>query len=95
MNIGILRPSTLPKVIMEVEELGILTPETLPLVITDDMLVEVDLVHKRTFNLNPSIGGQELMLKGKVDTGLIPATIPPITKFIVVDFSFHHYLHVI
>ena len=49
------------------------------------MLIEVDLVHKGPFYLFIVIGEHGLMLKGEVDIGLIPATIPPITKVNVVD----------
>ena len=34
MDIGILRPATIPQVIVEVVDMGLLRPSTLPLVIT-------------------------------------------------------------
>ena len=79
MDIGLLRPSTLPQVITDVLGIGILIPTTLPLIIAEDikvvMLVEVDLGHKRPANFPLEIGEQELMLKSEVDIGLRPATL--------------------
>ena len=49
------------------------------------MLLEVNLGHKRPATITLVIGEQWLMLKGKVDIGLIPDTIPPITKLNMVD----------
>ena len=86
MDIGILRPAALPQVNAEVVYICILRPSTIPLVIAEDKLAEVDLGHKRPATIPLAIGKQELMLKGDVDIGLIPATITPITKVTVVDF---------
>ena len=58
--IGLLRPDTLPQVIVEVVDIDILRPATLYQVIADDvilmMLVEVDLSYKRPATLPPEIG---------------------------------------
>ena len=52
LDIGLLRPSTLPKVITEVVDIGILRLYTLPLVISEDMilvlLLETYLGHNRS-----------------------------------------------
>ena len=47
MDIGLLIPATLPLVIVEVVNVGLLILATLPLVIAEDMLVDVDIGHKR------------------------------------------------
>ena len=86
LDIGILIPATLPQVILEVVDIGILRPATLHLVIAEDMLVEVDIGHKRPTTFLLVISEQDLMLKGEVYIGLIPATIHHITKVTVVYF---------
>ena len=48
------------------------------------MLVEVDLCHNRPAIPHLAIGEHKLMLKGEVDIGIRPATIPPITNVNVV-----------
>ena len=84
VGIGILRPANLPRLITEVVDIGILQTEHIPLVITEDVLVDVGLGHNRPATLPLAIGEKELMLNGEVDIGLIPSTIPPITKLNVV-----------
>ena len=86
MGLGILRPATLHQVIAEFLEVGILIPATIPLVIAEDMLVYMNLGHKRPSALPLAIGGQYLMLKVKVHIGLRPRTIPPITKMNMLYF---------
>ena len=56
MDIGLKRPGTLPQLIMEVVDLGQVLPDTLPLVIAEDVLIEVDLSHKRPASLTLDIG---------------------------------------
>ena len=56
MDIGLLRPATIPQVITEVVDIGILIPATITQVITEDMLVEVDLGHNRPDTLLLEIG---------------------------------------
>ena len=80
MSIGLKIPPTLSQVIVEVVGVGQVLPATLPLIIAEDVLIEVDICNKRTATIPLSISKQELTLKGEVDIGLIPATIPPITK---------------
>ena len=65
---------------------------TLPLVIAERMLVEVYLGHNRTDTLPLEIGELELMLKGEVDIGLRPTTLPPITNVTVVNGRPHQYI---
>ena len=48
MYIGLTRPAALPQVIAEVVDVGQVGPDTLPLLIAEDLLIEVDLGHKRT-----------------------------------------------
>ena len=88
MDSGLLRPATLPQVIVEVMDIGILRPSTLSLVILGGvilvMLVEVDIGQTRPDTLLVAIREKELMLKGKLDIGLSPATIPTITHMTVV-----------
>ena len=86
VDIGLLRPATLPQVISEVMDISLLRPSTLPLIIAEDVLVEVDLRHKRQANLPLTIGEQSLILKGYVDIGLRPAIIPLITKATIIYF---------
>ena len=56
MGIGLLRPSTLPQVIVEFANVGLLIPANFPLVIAEDMLLEVDLGHKIPANITLAIG---------------------------------------
>ena len=88
MDIGLLISSTLHLVIAEVVDIGLLMPATLPLVIAEGvivvMLVELDLGHNIPATIPITILEQELMLKGEVDIGLIPATLPLITQLNVV-----------
>ena len=56
MGIGLKRPEFLPQVIAEVVDLGQVWPDTIPLVITVDMLIEVNLDHKRPVTLPLAIG---------------------------------------
>ena len=51
VDIGLKRPSTLPQVIVEVVDIDFLKQATLTQVITEDMLLEVDIVHKRPATL--------------------------------------------
>ena len=95
MEIGLLRPSTLPQVTPKVVHIGLLKPATLPLVIAEGILVEVDLGHKRPATLLLIIGEQEVMFQGEVNISLRPATIPPITKVNVVDFLLHQYIYIV
>ena len=85
MDIGLLRPSKITRVIAEVVEVGQVRPKTLPLVIVKDMLIKVDLGHKRSENVPLEIREQEFMLEGDVDICLQPATIDPLTKANMVD----------
>ena len=63
VGIGLLRLSTLPLVIAEVVYIGKVLAATIPLVIMEDMLIEVDLGHKRPATISLTIGEQELILK--------------------------------
>ena len=56
VGIGLLRPSTLPQVIVEFSNVGLLIPANFPLVIAEDMLLEVDLGHKIPANITLAIG---------------------------------------
>ena len=85
VDVGLLRPSTIPQVIAEVVDIGLLRPSTLPQVILEDILVEVDIGHNLLATLPFVIGEQYFMLKVEVYIGIIPATIPPIIKLTVVD----------
>ena len=85
VEIGILIPATLPKLIDEVVDLVQVLPSTIPIVILEDMLIEVDLGHKIPATITIAIMEQELTLKVEVDIGIKPATITPITKVKVVD----------
>ena len=49
-------------------------------------MVDADLGNKRPSTITIEIWEQEFMLKGEVYIGLIPTTIPPITKENVVYF---------
>ena len=83
MNIGLLRPENIPQLIAEFADISILILATIPLVIMENiilvMLVEVDIGHNIPYTLPLAIGEQSLMLKGKVDIGLRPDTLTPIT----------------
>ena len=79
-EIGLKRPDTPPLVIEDVVELGQVLPATLHIIITEDMLTEVDLGHKRPVILPLAIREHGLILKGEADIGFIPDTITPITK---------------
>ena len=85
MSIGILRLATLPLLIVEVMDVGILRPATINLVIVEDILVDVYIGNKRPSTLSLAIKEQYLKLKGEVNIYLIPATIAPIRKVIMVD----------
>ena len=50
-EIGLKRPATLYQLVMEVGDVGQVLPATIPLIITEDMLIEVDLVHNRPSTL--------------------------------------------
>ena len=76
-NIVLKIPETLPQVIVEVMYVGQVFPATLRIVIAEDMLIEVNIGHKRPSNLPISISKQGLMLKGEVDICLRPTTISP------------------
>ena len=52
----------------------------------ENILLEMDIRHNRASTLNLTIVEQELMLKGDLDIGLIPSTIPLITKVNVLNF---------
>ena len=80
MAIGIKIPATITQAIEEVVGVCQFFPATIPLVIAEDMLIEVDIGHKRPSTLPLEIGKQELMLNGGVDIGLRKSTITPITK---------------
>ena len=80
VDVGLKRTATLTQVIVEVVDIGQVWPATIPLVIAEDMLIEVDLCHKRSATLPIVIREHELMLKEEVDKGLQPDTIPPMTK---------------
>ena len=56
VDIGILRPATLPQVTVEVVHIGPLRPANLPQVIMEDILVEADLGHKIPATLPLTIG---------------------------------------
>ena len=86
VDIGLKIPATLPQVITEVVYLGRVLPATLPLVIVEDMLIEVDIGHKRPAILPIEIRKQDFMLKVEVYIGLRPSTTSPITKVKVVGF---------
>ena len=77
---------------MEDVEIDLLRLATITLVTTEViivvMLVKVDVGYKRPNTLPLSIVDKELMLKGELDIGLIPDTLPPITQVIVVYFYF-------
>ena len=51
----------------------------------EDMFIEVYLGHKRLENINLATRKLDLILKGEVYKGIIPAIIRPITKVAVVD----------
>ena len=51
----------------------------------EDMLIELDLGHKRPVTITITIWEKEFMLKGEADIGLLPGTIPPLTKVNLVD----------
>ena len=53
--------------------------------LAEDILIEVDLGYNIPVTTPLAIREQELMLKGEVDIGLIPSTIPPITKVTMVE----------
>ena len=75
-------------VLMVEVELGLNIPATLPLAVMQQELVltvELELGLNIPATLPLSIVEQELMLTGEVDIGLIPATLPPITQFALVD----------
>ena len=55
VDIGLLRPSTLTEVIVEVMDVGLFIIDTLPLIIAEDVLVDVDLGHKRPDTITPEI----------------------------------------
>ena len=85
LAIGLLRPATLPLLIVEVTVVDLLRPANIPLVMTDDMLVDVYIGNKRPSTLSLAIKEQYLKLKGEVNIDLIPATITLINKVIMVD----------
>ena len=85
MDVGLKIPATLPQVIAEVVDVGQVWPDTLNIIIADDVLIEVDIGHKRLATIPLAIMEQEFLLKGEVDIGLISATISPLTKANVVD----------
>ena len=88
-EICLLRPATITEVNAEVVDIILLRSATLPIVITEDMLVEADLGHKRPSTLHLEIREHEFMLKGEVDIGLRPSTINPATKLTVVASLIH------
>ena len=51
MDIGLSRPAKITRVIAEADEVGQVRPYTLHLVIVKDMLIKVDLGHKRSENV--------------------------------------------
>ena len=51
MDIGLKRPATLILVIAEVVDLGQVFPATIHLLIAEDMLIEVNMGHKRPSTL--------------------------------------------
>ena len=75
-------------------------PTTLTLLIVEFIIVmikvvkiaEGDICLKITAIITLKIVDQELMLTGEVNIGLIPATLPPITQVIVVDFRVSNFL---
>ena len=111
VDMGLLRPYTLPIVILEfivvtnmVEvDIVLKRPANLPLkimnfiivVIKVVMMVEVDIYLKRPTTLPLAIMEQELMLVVEMDIGHIPATIPPITQVSVVYFWVSHFILVL
>ena len=54
--IGLLIPATHPLLIAEEVGICLLIPDTIPFIITEDMLVDVDLGHKRPATLPIIIG---------------------------------------
>ena len=69
--------------------LGLKKPDTITLAIVEFIIlvltVELELGLNIPATLPLVIMEQELMLTGEVDIGLIPATLPPITQFALVD----------
>ena len=55
LAIGLLRPATLPLVIVEVTGIDLLRPATIPLVMTDDTLLDVYIGNKRPSTLTLEI----------------------------------------
>ena len=51
VEISLLISATIPQLIPEVVDIGLLRPGNIPLVTAEDMLVEVDLGHKRPATL--------------------------------------------
>ena len=88
MEICLLRASTIPQVIVEVMEVCNLRPATLTMVNADNitvvMFTEVYLGHKIPATLTITTEEQQLMTNGEIDIGIIPSTILPRTKVIVV-----------
>ena len=56
VDIFLMRPATIPQVTAEVVVIGLLIPATITLVIADNMLVEVDICHKKPATLPLTIG---------------------------------------
>ena len=86
LHICIKRPAPLHQVIAGIVDLGQVLPATIHLAIVEDMLIHVNIGHKRPATLPLSIGEHDLMLKGEVDIGLRPSTITLVTKVSVVYF---------
>ena len=82
VDIGLLRPSTLPIKIVEF----------IIVVIELVMMIEVGIFLNRPSTTHLSIVEKKLMLTVYVDIGIRPATIPPITQVAVVYFHASHFL---
>ena len=98
VDIGLLRPATLPLAITEViivatmveVDLGHKRPDTIYLKILEFiimvLMVEVELGLKRPSTLPLTIVDKELTLKRDMDIGLRTATLPHASQEVVVDF---------
>ena len=82
---GLLIPATIPQVIVEGVNIGILGPANILLVIEKGCVV---IVRSRLQETSHSFSSNWVTIFGfeiKVDKGLRPATVPPVTKLTVVD----------
>ena len=107
VEIGLLRPATLPLTIAEViilvkmieVDLGHKRPSAISLAIVEFiilmLMVEGELGLKRPAILPLAIVEQEFMLLGEVDIGLRPATLPCASQEVVVYCQVSHLLLVL